>query len=83
MLRDSSIQRVIRLAGGARVLTEPTTLTTDVEISNSMLEACAAGASAKGGAVFADLSKESMIRAVNSNVIQCVCSVTMNQGGGL
>ncbi|KAH7815185.1 uncharacterized protein MONOS_8755 [Monocercomonoides exilis] len=82
-LRDSSIQRVTRLAGGASVLTVPTTLTTDVEINNSVLEVCAAGSSAKGGAVFADLSKESMIRVVNSKVIQCGCSVTMGRGGGL
>ncbi|KAH7822081.1 uncharacterized protein MONOS_2902 [Monocercomonoides exilis] len=82
-LRDSSIQRVTRLAGGASVLTVPTTLTTDVEINNSVLEVCAAGASAKGGAVFADLSKESMIRVMNSKVIQCGCSVTMGRGGGL
>ncbi|KAH7818624.1 putative Protein tyrosine and serine/threonine kinase [Monocercomonoides exilis] len=82
-LRDSSIQRVTRLAGGASLLTVPTTLTTDVEINNSVLEVCAAGASAKGGAVFADLSNESMIRVVNSKVIQCGCSVTMGRGGGL
>ncbi|KAH7827027.1 uncharacterized protein MONOS_4839 [Monocercomonoides exilis] len=76
-LRDSSIQRVTRLAGGASVLTVPTMLATDVEINNSVLKVCSAGASAKGGAVFADLSKESVIRVVNSKVIQCGCSVTM------
>ncbi|KAH7830107.1 putative Protein tyrosine and serine/threonine kinase [Monocercomonoides exilis] len=83
ILRDSAIQRVKRVDGGASVLTVPTKLTTDVEINNSVLEVCAAGATAKGGAVFADLSKESMIRTVNSKVIQCGCSVTMGRGGGL
>ncbi|KAH7817405.1 uncharacterized protein MONOS_6910 [Monocercomonoides exilis] len=71
------------LAWGASALTVPTTLTTDVEINNNVLEVCAAGASAKWGAVFADLSKESMIRVVNSKVIQCGCSLTMGRGGGL
>ncbi|KAH7829603.1 uncharacterized protein MONOS_20 [Monocercomonoides exilis] len=83
ILRGSAIQQMMILAWRASALTVPTTLTTDAEIINSALEVCAAGSSAKRGAVFADLSKESMIQVVNSKVIQCGCSVTMGKGGGL